>query len=267
MKNSFCHLIGLCFVLFLIVCNGAVSANDRSLYQKALAHYDLLLQASVKNAKVDYNHLIKNQDTLDHYMYAVNHVNYENLQRNEKIALLVNAYNAFTLRLIMDYWPKIRSIKEIPEFPLARRWKDKRWMLAGKRVSLNDIKQQYLRRLQIPITHMVLVCATKSCPDLKSNAFRAGIINKELKEAAQLFLSQPKGLTWKMQKQLFGEDKPTLYVSSIFKWEEDDFLANGFSIVSFVEEYAPLEAKNFIKKYRDNLQVKYLSYDWSLNKL
>ena len=252
---------------FLLVClvYGQVLANDRSLYQSALDNYDLLLKKTVNSNGVDYNYLKLNSHALDRYLYALGAVKVSHFQKNERIALYVNAYNAFTLRLILDYWPYIKSIKNIPDYPLPRRFKDRRWKLSGNLVSLNDIEEQYIKPIGMPLAYLALVCATKSCPDLKAGVYKASSINKQLIDSTKQYLSQQKALRWGMEKPLLRKERPVLYVSELFRWKKDAIEFSGYTVVSFIEEFAPINAKRFIAKHKNELSLVYLDYDWQLN--
>lgn len=257
------HLV-LLFTLFVV--SFPVSANDHSLYQNALRNYDALLKSAVDQSGVDYGFLKKNQHAIEQYLYALGKVNLDELQKNEKLAVLINAYNVYVLRLILDYWPDIKSIKDIPEYPVPRRFKDKRWKLSGRLVSLNDIENNYIAPMQVPVAYMALVCATRSCPDLRPGVYDAVNINEQLIDATKNYLSQRKALRWGMKKSLIGIYKPALYVSELFRWEKNAIELSGYTITSFVEEFGPVDAREYIVKYRKNLSLIYLDYDWRLNK-
>ena len=208
----------------------------------------------------------KNQHAIEQYLYVLGKVNLEQLQKNEKLAVLINAYNVFTLRLIVDYWPHIKSIKNIPEYPVPRRFKDKRWKLSGRLVSLNDIENNLIAPMGEPTAYMALVCATRSCPDLRSGVYKASNIKEQLIKATKTYLSQRKALRWGMKKSLIGIYKPVLYVSELFRWEKNAIELSGYSIMSFIEEFGPMDVREYIKKYRQHISIIYLDYDWQLNK-
>lgn len=253
--------VGFCFS----IASGSLFASEKALYKEALMQYDALLKTAVNHSLVDYDVLKSNQHTIEQYLYALGVTQLDALQKDEKLALYINAYNVFVIRLILDYWPYIRSIKDIPEFPVPRRFKDKRWRLAGKLVSLNDVEREYLESLRVPTAYMALVCAARSCPDLRKGVYTAASIKKQLTEATRKYLSQDKGLRWGMKKLLLGAKWPVLYVSEIFRWKKPYIEYSGYSVLSFIEEFAPVEARAFIAKYRKGMAVFYLDYDWALN--
>jgi len=260
--NLISHLI-VFFMLMLV--SAQIFASDRSMYQNALRNYDALLKLAVDQSGVDYDLLKKNQHAIEQYLYTLGVINLDDLEKNEKLALLVNAYNVFTLRLILDYWPYIKSIKDIPEYPVPRRFKDKRWKLSGQLVSLNNIENNYIALLGVPTAYMALVCASRSCPNLKSGVYDASVIYEQLVDAAKTYLSQKKALQWGMKKSLIGTYKPVLYVSELFRWEKSAIELSGYTVLSFIGEYAPVEAREYIAEYKDRISLIYLDYDWRLN--
>ena len=231
-----------------------------------MRNYDALLKTAVDHTGVDYDLLKKNQHAIEQYLYVLSKVKLETLQKNEKLALLINAYNVFSLRLILDYWPYIKSIKDIPEYPIPRRFKDKRWHLSGRLVSLNEIENNLIAPIKEPTAYMALVCATRSCPDLRAGVYNAANINVQLIKATKTYLSQRKALRWGMNKSLIGIYRPVLYVSELFRWEKKAIELSGYTITSFIEEFGPVEVREYIRKYKKDISIIYLDYDWQLNK-
>jgi uncharacterized membrane protein YdjX (TVP38/TMEM64 family) len=131
--------------------------------------FDAVLSAHVREGGfVDYQALRADPGQLDAYLQALARADFGALGRDEKLALLVNAYNAFTLRLILDHWP-VDSIRDIPA---KERWKDARWRIGSRRLSLDAIEHEEIRpRFEEPRIHFALVCAAVSCPPLRHEAY------------------------------------------------------------------------------------------------
>lgn len=254
--------------LLIFIVAGVLSMNanadEKERYRNALKSYEWLLQNAITTNKIDYSYLKKNQSVLDHYLYVTGKIPYDDLQKNEKLALVINAYNAFVLRLVLDYWPHIRSMNDIPDYPLPRRWKDQRWVFDGKRVSLIDLKYKYLRPLKNPIAYLSLFCGGSSCPDIYPYLYRASIIDKQLDESARRFLAQKKGMMWRISDPLVGSPRPEVYVSELFRNDEEVFTVNGYTTLAFVEEFAPSEFKKFLSEHSGQIRVRYLRFDWSV---
>ena len=105
------------------------------------AAFARVLEAHVKRGAVDYASLAADRADLDTYLEALASAPFDAMSRDEKLALLINAYNAFTLALILDYYP-VDSIKDIPA---DERWDAVRWKLGGRTLSLSQIEHEELR--------------------------------------------------------------------------------------------------------------------------
>ena len=219
---------------------------DNSIY----AH---LLEKYVKNGVVDYQGFKGEEKKLDEYLKILGKTDFTKLPRNEQYAYYVNAYNAWTVKLILTGYPGITSIKELGTFWKSP-WKKKICRIGGKKISLDDIEHRILRpRFKDPRIHFVVNCASKSCPPLRSEPYSGKILDQQLDDATRSFLNDP------TQNYLQGK---TLYVSSLFKWYKGDF-KDG--VISFFLKYAEGDLKKKLLVNKDKITVKYLHYDWSLN--
>ncbi len=168
--------------------------------------------------------------------------------RAERIAFLVNAYNLFTLRLVVEHLP-VDSIKDIGGL-FRPVWKKTAGHIDGRAVSLDEIEHQRLRKLGESRIHMAIVCASVSCPDLRREAYTAAQLDAQLDDQVRRFLANPdKGAR---------REAGVLRVSRIFDWFEDDFDADG-GVARFVRRYR--EVPTAIGIDAD------LDYDWRLNRL
>ena len=172
------------------------------------------------------------------------------------MALFINAYNAATLMLIVEHdSPSLKSIKDIPA---GKRWKDRRWRLAGTLYSLDDLEHKVLRpRFGDARVHAAINCASVGCPDLRAEAYRGSGLSEQLDDQAARFVNDPRHV--KVEGQ-------TLHVSSIFQWFDEDFQAGGGSVVGFITRYADAELRRRIDALGRQPKIEYLDYDWSLNR-
>lgn len=216
--------------------------------------FDSVLKKHVDQAGlVDYAGLQSDAQELDAYLDQLAAAPFAELGRNEKLALLINAYNAFTLRLILDHYP-LQSIQDIPS---SQRWEARRWDIAGNLSSLNQIEHESIRpNFKEPRVHFALVCAAIGCPPLRNEAYTADRLEDQL--AAQT--SYVHGHERWFQ---FDADKNQLRLTSLYKWYRGDFEQAAGSIVEFASRYSEPLAQYL----RDNRMptVKFLEYDWSLN--
>jgi hypothetical protein len=226
------------------------------------APFDALLREHVRAGIVDYAGFQRDASKLDAYIAALGRTKPDSLEGDARVAYYVNAYNAFTLKLILNWHDRIDGIKDIPS---SKRWKHARWSIGGERHSLDQIEHEILRPMGDPRVHFALVCASKSCPDLRSEAYLPERLDDQLDDAARAFLAdEKKGLVTRTESGFFGKD-PNVYVSKIFSWFDDDFEQDGKEVLDFLREYAPADAVDYMRRWSDDLDIEYLDYDWTLN--
>lgn len=224
------------------------------------ASFDTLLKTHVKDGVVDYRGLKAREAALDAYLAALDKVDPASLDRQGQLALWINAYNAFTLKLILRRYPDIRSIKDIPD-----RWELEDWSVGERRYSLDTIEHKILRKMGEPRIHFAIVCASKSCPDLVSEAYVPDRLDAQLSTATRRFLADTKkSFRTEMKKGLFGGKKPVVHLSKILDWFGEDFGKTEGDRLSWIRTYLPDEEQVFLKDHPDP-SIDYLDYDWSLN--
>lgn len=221
-----------------------------------------ILNRYVHDGRVDYAAL-KSSDQSEfaaylHSLQSVCRTHYEKWPHEQKLAFWINAYNAFTVRLILDHYP-VESIQKIGLLPGAAFRTELIEMPAARpgRMSLNDLEHGILRtEFHEPRIHFAIVCASKACPQLSSAAYRAGDLDAQLDAAARGFILDT-------AKNRFDPSTHTLYLSSIFKWFREDFDASAGTLPAFVARYA--EPSMAAAARAGDVDVEFLDYDWSLN--
>ena len=214
---------------------------------------DLLQQHVDADGWVDYLGFQRHERRLDEYLQSLAEAPFEDLGRDEKLALLINAYNAFTVRLILDHWP-VESIKDIPT---AKRWAAVRWKIGGSTWSLEQIEHEQIRpHFREPRIHFALVCAAVGCPPLRNEAFTAAGLEDQL-EAQSLYVHAHR--TW---VQYDGHGR-TLRLTSLYDWYAGDFEQSAASVIGFVSRYHEQLPEDLAT--RPNLRLSWLPYDWALN--
>lgn len=228
------------------------------------APLDELLRSYVVDGEVDYAGLATDQKRLGTYLDSLSAADVLARDRDEQLALWINAYNAFTLQLILDHYPGIASIKDIPR---ASRWKDVRWNVGGTLYSLDQIEHEILRpRFGDPRIHFAIVCASVSCPDLREEAYTSGRLETQLDVATRGFLSDPrKGARTEIRDGLIWGKRRILWLSSLFDWFEEDFIRDGRSVIDYVAPLLDDEDRRFVEDHREDLELQYMDYDWGLN--
>ena len=202
---------------------------------------------------VDYAGLKKNDTLLNQYILSIAKAPRDQLGRDERLALLINAYNAFTLRLILDYYP-IQSIRKIPA---AKRWDDRRWRIGGQLLSLDQIEHEEIRpKFHEPRIHFALVCAAVGCPMLRNEAYRADAIDEQLED-------QTKRIHASHRWFRFDRESGTVTLTKLYKWYGKDFEQAAGSVTAFAARYSDELGDALAAKRR--IKIRWLDYDWSLN--
>jgi hypothetical protein len=158
------------------------------------------------------------------------------------MAFWINAYNALTIKLIVDRYP-ISSIKDI-----YSPWNIKVITIANKTLSLNNIENDILRKMGDPRIHFGIVCASISCPKLQNEAFNTQNTNRLLNKASKEFLADS-------TKNELTTDAAEL--SKIFKWFAKDFKQEG-SLIDFLNKFADI-------RIASNATISFKDYNWGLN--
>ena len=216
--------------------------------------FDALLKKHVDEAgMVDYRGLKADAASLDAYIATLAKAPLADLGRNERLTLLINAYNAFTLRLILDHYP-VKSIKDIPA---DQRWDAKRWNIGGNVWSLNQIEQEQIRpHFKEPRIHFALVCAAIGCPPLRNEAYAADRLEAQLAAQAQYVHTHDRWFQ-------FDANGNVVKLTSLYNWYAGDFEQVAGSVLNFAARYSP-PLKAALDAGRKP-KVEFLNYDWSLN--
>lgn len=215
---------------------------------------DKVLHAHVDDAGlVDYRSLAADPSALDAYVESLAAAPLEGMARDERLALLINAYNAFTLRLILDHYP-VTSIKDIPA---SKRWDDRRWNVGGEVWSLNQIEHEQIRpKFREPRIHFALVCAAVGCPPLRAEAYTADRLETQLEAQAEYVHTHDRWFR-------FEESPSTVYLTKLYEWYGSDFEQTDGSVLVFAARYAP-QLQAALEAGRPP-KIRWLDYDWSLN--
>lgn len=213
--------------------------------------YDALLKKYVENGSVRYAAWKANRAdlaALDRVVTAIGNESPEGLSRNEQLAFYINAYNAWTIRLVLEKYP-IKSVKE--HSLLWGIFTRKLIRLGGKKMSLNYLEKEIiLKRFKDSRAHFAINCASRSCPPLNTSAYDGQTLDKELNERTKSFTMNSLGVQP-------GKDGKSAKVSRIFKWYDDDFKRSG-GAVGFINKARP-------QSLPGDTKIEYQEYDWGLN--
>ena len=237
-------------LLFMACTNAQPGKSIAPTHEK----WTTLLQKHVtEKGKVDYKGFKADKEKLDEYLAILSKQKPgKNWSRNEAIAFWINAYNAFTVKLIIDNYP-VKSIKDLnPSVSVIfvnTVWDKKFFSIGGDKMSLNNIEHNILRKMKEPRIHFSIVCASVSCPKLLNTAYEAATLDKQLNQAATAFLADA-------SKNQVNKTHPKL--SKIFDWFSGDFSINGKSKIDFINQFTATKIDN-------NAHISYLDYNWNLN--
>lgn len=245
-------------VVFIFGISILVKAQNNQLFTDVLKKF-------VINGLVDYNNL-KNEETLDKYLSELSNTNPEQLNRNQKLAFWINAYNAFTIKIVRDNYP-IESITalhtggKIIGYLLGKTVWDKEFItINNKKYSLNDIEHKILRKMGEPRIHFAIVCASISCPELLNEAYEDDKIDSQLEIQTRKFINDK-------SRNHFDLKNRKAYISEIFNWFGEDFGKSDENILKFISNYVSADISKDIKTNISKWEISFNDYNWNLNEL
>jgi len=234
-------------------------------FDHAYGPYAKVIRDHVRIPSVDYSALKKERAALDAAIDTfaqATHAEEQGWTREQRLAFWINAYNAFTLRAIVDHYPIRGSWLTLQPRNSIRQidgvWTTMRWRAAGHQILRRELKE--------PRIHFAINCASVSCPPLPPEPYRAETLDAQLDAAARRYLASPEGLRI---------DGDTLRVSSILRWYGEDFVERYASsapegrdriergVRGVIIRFGPPEAAALARKA--SVRIRFLSYDWSLN--
>lgn len=281
MNKSFLFIVLISLMMTLTSCWGNANSNGLDVLGESTSTPTLMSKQPLNDedytevlkkyldasGRVDYGQLKRDRKKLDQFNAGIASVSpsaYNAWTDPEKIAFLLNAYNALTLEVIINHYPT-KSIREISGV-----WDRLEFTVVGQKITLNAIEHETLRKkFNEPRIHMALVCASIGCPKLRKEPYTAEKLNTQLDQQARIFLASPSN---------FRIDRETgkVYVSSLFKWFGEDFQKNygkpeniqglndkEAAIVNFISRYVSPDDRTYLEQGK--YQINYLNYDWSLN--
>lgn len=259
--------------VLLLLCALLLGGPAWAQFDHGYAGWDALLKKHVrwvpdgKQSRVDYDGFKADRAALKTVldtMSAVPPAAFERWPREQQMAFLVNAYNAFTVELILTRWPDLKSIKDLGTL-LQSPWKKKFFVLLGEQRHLDWIEHEQLRpRYQDPRVHAAVNCASIGCPALRNEAFTAPRLLAQFDDGMMRFMAD------RTRNRVAGG---RLEVNMIFKWFREDFEQGWLGWHKLEDVFAryALQLSDQPDEQRllreGHLPVSYLPYDWSLNSL
>jgi hypothetical protein len=227
------------------ICPFPAAAFDHSAWDRLLAEH-------VKEGVVDYGGFTQDYQALQAYLKTLETVDLSALEEKEKLALLLNAYNAHCIAGVVSQG-SIESVQDVWFF-----FKRTKFVLAGEEHSLDSLEHQVIRKLGDPRVHFALVCSAKSCPSLACQAYTGATLDEALDRQGKAFLADP-------TKNRLDKESGTFHLSKIFQWFKEDFTQQAPSLLAYLPPFLSESDAAYLKENRGDTKVEYLDYDWSLN--
>ncbi len=219
------------------------------------------LAGAVDPAGVDYGKLALRRDQLERYLESVATVDASGFTKPQRLALLVNAYNAYTLQLMLDEGPP----ESITDLDGGKVWDTRKFVVAGESLTLNEIEHGRARKLADGRIHAVVNCASKGCPPLPPRALSADGVDAQLDAATRVWTAT----------NAYSWSGDTVRLSKIFDWYGEDFAnedrgdlprldGKQEDAVWFLSRYVDPSTKD--RLLSGTIQADWQDYDWSLNR-
>ncbi len=254
-------------VIALSLSTSAWAAHDHSPWN-ALLKRNVVVTGGGTSSKVNYARFKTDRVKLKAYLdstSSVSQATFNTWSKNDQLAFLINAYNAWTIELILTEYPNLKSIKDLGSI-IRSPWKQKFIPLFGKTVSLDHIEHSLIRgsgRYNEPRIHFAVNCASIGCPALRNTAYRGSTLSAQLQTATKDFLRD-------RSRNRLKDGR--LQVSNVFKWYRGDF-EKGWRGAKNLHQFLAIYAGSLglTKGQQATLKagktkVSFLSYDWRLNR-
>lgn len=251
----------------LLLCQHTARAEFSHQLWDDLLQRHVRVQDSGRATQVDYRGMAADREQLSRYLASLETVGrqeFDGWPTKRQLAFLINAYNAWTVQLILGRYPDLKSIKDLGSV-FRSPWKQVFIPLLGEQRSLDDIEHGLIRgsgRYHEPRIHFAVNCASIGCPALINRAYGEDQLDRQLEEATKLFLAD------RNRNRLEGSK---LVVSSIFKWYREDFergWRGATTLGAFLALYADslgLDGKTAEATRGGTIEIDFLEYDWRLN--
>lgn len=257
--------------LALLLASASAGAFDHSHadWTAALTKH-LTWNAAGTATTVDYAGWRKDRAALDRYLASLSaqpREAFAGWSVAQRRAFLINAYNAWTVDLILRSDPDLQSIRDLGSL-FSSPWKRRYFELFGDEESLDGIEHGLLRGApdyDDPRIHFAVNCASIGCPALRPEAYRADDLDAQLEDQARRFLRDGSRNRWDAKAG-------TLYLSKIFDWYAKDFdlpFRGGQSRAHFLAQYATelgVSAAETARLEAGEIEIEFLDYDWTLNR-
>lgn len=256
------------------------STENVSKFDHSYALFGRELTKYLDQGNVHYKQWEADSVGLDQFLAQLSELSpaeYQHFSADQKKAFWINAYNALTIKVVLDNYPIKGNQSQYPASSFRQipgEWENGKFKIMGAPVNLYDIEHERLRHdFPDPRIHFAVVPAARSCAKLSAHPFVAADLDQRLDQCTREFFANPNNLT-------VDPDNGIMRVNKIFSWFTLDFASKaGYAkrafpppmdediIASYVSFYVPTDERDVIAKFRqqDKLVLDYLPYDWALN--
>lgn len=205
--------------------------------------------------KINYNAIKKNEEWLNEHLNRIKITDTTNFNsRIEEFVFYLNCYNLLSLKSVLIELEKnpnwngnISKLKRLKFFVLRK------FQIGGKKISLYELENKILRKkFKDPRMHFAINCASASCPVLPGKMFFVETLEEYLELLTKNFINESEHV-------VFDPNRKIVKLNPIFKWYKEDFEPEG--ILKFIANY-----KEIVPDDIESYSIKFLNYDWSLNK-
>lgn len=215
---------------------------------------NILRHAVKPDGTIDYAALKYHEQAINAYLVEAGNVQFESLSRHEQLALLLNVYNACTVKMILEN-PGLRSVTTIPA---ARGWRQVGWVINRKGVSLEQLERDYIRRqFPDPRTHFALVRGARGSPPLRAEPYTGPRLNAQLDDQARRVVGDSRFVAWDSEKNL-------LRLGGLFGRYRRDFADDDAGLVRALMPWMPDSLRNELIA-RGRIELEFEPFDWRLN--
>ncbi len=234
--------------LFAVLCLAAAPAQPSGVPDPA--PFDAVLEKRARHGGFDYAGATgQDRKRLSAYLTNLGNAQPSTMTPAEKKAFYINAYNALAIETLLDN--PGQGIRDIPGA-----FNRSRHRVGGESLTLDQIEDR-LRDMRDARIHFAIVCASKSCPPLRSRAYTAEGLDEELDDQGRAFVNDP-------TRNLIDRSRGRIALSKIFHWDRKEFERDGGTLLKFVSRYASDRATaSYLATY--SREPEFLDYDWSPN--
>lgn len=219
---------------------------------QAFSHqdFDAVLRDHVADGVVDYPAVV-GDPRLAAYLDQLNRVDPDHLTgRRDRLAFWINAYNALAIQGIVN------GTTPLTWGGKYRYFVGDKYRVGGGELNLYGLEHKILIPLGEPRVHFAIVCASRSCPPLRSEVYTAAALDAQLDDQARRFINDP-------ERNRFDRDNRVAHLSRIFKWYRDEFEGQeplAFYVARYVADPQLAEELR-----GGGYRVEFLDYDWRTN--